>query len=106
MELQDDLTKKLECMNMEIWRSKTYGGGQKKLGKSQGQGVGGDIRTGRQQQKLSSEELLYNALRKIRAGTYSHCKKENRFCREYLDSGWRKRQDSKEERFKGAQTNN
>jgi hypothetical protein len=79
MELQDDLTKKLGCMNMEIWRSKTHGGGQKKLGKSQGQGVGGDIRTGRLQQKLSSEKLLNNALRKIRAGTCTHYQKENHF---------------------------
>ncbi len=68
---------------------KTYGGGQKKLGKFQGQGVGGDIRTGRLHQKSPSEELLYKALRKIRAGTCSHCKKENLFCREYLDSGGR-----------------
>ncbi len=54
MLLPRDLRKKLEYMDKEILHSRTYGGGQMKLGKFQGQGGGGDIRTGRLQQRSHS----------------------------------------------------
>jgi hypothetical protein len=103
-ELSEDLRKKLDRVDKEIWRSRSYGGAKKKFGKFQGQGVGGDVRTGRPQQKLSPEELLYNASRQIRAGTCSHCKKENHFYRECPDF-WNKVQESRMERAKGSTTN-
>ena len=100
-DLPDDLRKKLERVDKDIWRSKNYGeGAQKKPVKFQGQNGGGDVRTGRPQQKLSPEELLYNASRQIRAGTCSHCKKENHFYRECPDF-WAKVQESRQERAKG-----
>jgi hypothetical protein len=80
-ELPDDLRKKLERVDKEIWRSRSYGGPQKKFA-VQSQGGGGDFRTRRLQQKLSPEELLYDASRQIGAGRCSHCKKENHFYRE------------------------
>ncbi len=104
-ELPDDLRKKLERVDKEIWRAKNYGGGSKKFAKFQGAGQGSDVRTTRLQQKLSPEELLYNASRQIRAGTCSHCKKENHFYRECPDF-WKKVQESREERAKGGQSSN
>ena len=103
-ELPDDLRKKLEKVDKEIWRAKNYGP-QKKFVKFQGQGDGGNVRTGRPQQKLSPEELLYNASRQIRAGTCSHCKKENHFYRECPEF-WTEVQKSRGERVKGGQTPN
>jgi hypothetical protein len=104
-ELPDNLRKKLDRVDKEIWRVKSYGGGPKKPGKLQGQGMGGDVRTGRPQQKQSPEELLYNASRQIRAGTCSHCKKENHFYRECPDF-WTKVQESRSDRAKGVQPTN
>ena len=103
-ELPDDVRKKLEKVDKEIWRAKNYGP-QKKFVKFQGQGNGGNVRTGRPQQKLSPEELLYNASRQIRAGTCSHCKKENHFYRECPEF-WTEVQKSRGERVKGGQTPN
>ncbi len=99
-ELPDDLRKKLERVDKVIWRAKNYGGGPEKFAKFQGQGQSSDVRTTRPQQKLSPEELLYNASRQIRAGTCSHCK-ENHFYRECPDF-WKKVQESREERAKGG----
>jgi len=103
-ELPEDLRKKLDRVDKEIWRSRNYGGPKKKFTKFQGQSVGGDVRTFRPQQKLSPEELLYNASRQIRAGTCSHCKKENHFYRECPDF-WSKVQESRAERTKGTTSN-
>ncbi len=104
-ELPDSLRKKLERVDKEIWRSRSYGGPQKKFARFQGQGGGGDVRTRRPQQKLSPEELLYNASRQIRAGTCSHCKKENHFYRECPDF-WTKVQESRGKRVEGLQAAN
>jgi hypothetical protein len=104
-DLPEDLRKKLERVDKDIWRSKNYGGGaQKKPVKFQGQNGGGDVRTGRPQQKLSPEEL-YNASWQIWAGTCSHCKKENHFHRECPDF-WAKVQEPREERAKGLPSTN
>jgi hypothetical protein len=54
---------------------------------------------------LSPEELLYNASRQIRAGTCSHCKKENHFYRECPDF-WTKVQESRGKRVEGLQAAN
>jgi hypothetical protein len=99
--LPDDLRKKLDKVDKEIWRSKQYGGQQKKFTKLQGQGSGSNVRTNRPFQKLSPEELLFTASKQIRAGTCSHCKKENHFYRECPDF-WKKVQESREERAKGT----
>jgi hypothetical protein len=100
--LPDDLRKKLDKIDKEIWRSKQHGGQQqKKFARVPGQGSGGNVRTNRPIQKLSPEELLFNASKQIRAGTCSHCKKENHFYRECPDF-WTKVQESREERAKGS----
>ncbi len=104
-DLSDDLRRKLEKVDKEIWRSRSYGGPRKKFGKIQSQGQGGDVRTSRPQQKLSPEELFYNASKQIRAGTCSHCKKEHHFYRECPDF-WKKVQESREERAKGQPSTN
>jgi len=103
-ELPGSLRKKLEKVDREIFFSKKYGGAgvKKKFGKLQGQGERSDVRTSRPQQKLSPEELLYNASRQIRAGVCSHCKKENHFYRECPDF-WQKVQESRQERTRGQQ---
>jgi len=103
-ELPEDLRKKLERVNKEIWHSRNYGGAKKKFGKVQTARVGGNVRTGRPQQKLSPEELLFNASRQIRAGTCSHCKKENHFYRKCPEF-WSKVQESRAERAKGSTSN-
>jgi hypothetical protein len=103
--LSDDLRRKLEKVDKEIWRSRSYGGPRKKFGKIQSQGNGSDVRTSRPQQKLSPEELFYNASKQIRAGTCSHCKKEHHYYRECPDF-WTKVQESREERVKGQQSTN
>ena len=103
-DIPEHLRRKLERVDKEIWRSKQYGG-QKKPGKLQGQGFGGDVRVTRPQQKQSPEELLYAASRQVRAGVCSHCKKENHYYRECPDF-WRKVQESREERAKGQPTQN
>jgi len=100
-ELPDDLRKKLDRVDKDIWRSRNYGGPKKKPGKFQNQSAGSDVRTGRPQQKQSPEEMLYNASRQIRAGTCSHCKKENHFYRECPDF-WTKVAESRAERAKGS----
>jgi hypothetical protein len=102
-ELPSSIKKKLDKIDKEIWFSKKYGGpAKKKFGKIQGQGDRGDVRTSRPQQKLSPEELLFNASRQIRAGICSHCKKENHFYRECPDF-WQKVQESRQERARGQQ---
>jgi hypothetical protein len=102
-ELPDSLRKKLEKVDKEIFFAKKYGGpAKKKFTKLQGQSDGGNVRTSRPQQKLSPEELLYNAARQIRAGVCSHCKKENHYYRECPDF-WQKVQESRQERARGQQ---
>jgi hypothetical protein len=104
-ELTDYFRKKLERVNKEIWRRQSSGGPQKKFTRFQGQGGGGDVCTRRPQQKLSPEDLLYNASRQIRAGTCSHCKKENHFYRECPDF-WTKVQESRVKRAEELQAAN
>jgi hypothetical protein len=105
-ELSDDLRRKLEKVDKEIWRSRSYGGAQKKFGKLQNQGQGGDVRTNRgPPQRRSPEELLFNAAKQIRAGKCSHCNKENHFYRECPEF-WQKVQESREARTRGQQASN
>ena len=105
-ELPNSIRKKLEKVDKEIFFSKKYGGGaKKKFSKIQGSSDRSDVRTSRAPQKLSPEELLYNASRQIRAGVCSHCKKANHFYRECPDF-WKKVQESREERSRGQQSPN
>jgi len=108
-ELPDDLRKKLERVDKEIFRSRDYGRGGKKPRLVQEQGAGGDFRTRRQpagqQIRLSPEELLYNASKQVRAGICSHCRKENHFYRECPAFG-QEVQKAREERAKGQPAQN
>ena len=103
-DLPDGLSKKLERVDREIWRARDYGRGQKKPRAVQVPSSGGDFRTTRQlfkqAQRLSPEELLYNAAKQVRAGVCSHCRKENHFYRECPDF-WREVQKAREERARG-----
>ena len=99
-DIPEDLRKKLEKVDRELWRHRSYGKPAKKFGGFQEEGGGGDVRTRRPQQKLSPEEILHNAARQTRAGTCSHCRGENHFYRECPDF-WKKVREAREERAKG-----
>jgi len=106
-ELPEDLRKKLERVDKELWRTRGYGRVAKKPGQlpgPSGGGAGGEVRTVRPQQK-SPEELLFNAARQVRAGVCAHCRKENHFYSECPDF-WRKVQEAREERARGQPTSN
>jgi len=99
-DIPEDLRKKLEKVDRELWRHRSYGKPAKKFGGFSEEGGGGDVRTRRPQQKLSPEEILHNAARQTRAGTCSHCRGENHFYRECPDF-WKKVREAREERAKG-----
>ncbi len=68
-ELSDELRRKLEKVDKEIWRCRSYGGAQKKFSKFQNHGQGGKVRTNRGlPQRRLPEELLFNAAKQIRRG--------------------------------------
>jgi hypothetical protein len=105
-ELPDDLRKKLDRIDKELFRSKSYGRVAKKPASIQEQGGDGVIRTRRPpQQQRSPEELLYAAARQVRAGICAHCRKENHFYRECPDF-WRKVQEAREDRTRGQPASN
>jgi len=107
-ELPEDLRKKLERVDKELWRSRSYGRTAKKSGQvpgPSGGGNGGEVRTARPAQQKSPEEVLFNASRQVRAGVCAHCRKENHFYRECPDF-WRKVQEAREERTRGQPTSN
>ncbi len=73
-ELPEDLRKKLERVDKELWRSRSYGRTAKKSGPvpgPSGGSHGGEVRTARPAQQKSPEEVLFNASRQVRAGDIS-----------------------------------
>jgi len=99
-DLPEEVRKKLEKADKEIWRARGYGQPKRKFGQIQEAGQGGDIRTRRPQQKLSPEELLHNAAKQVRAGSCSHCRGDNHFYRECPEI-WKKVKEARDERAKG-----
>ena len=104
-DLPEEVRKKLEKADKEIWRARGYGQPKRKFGAVQETGQGGDVRTKRPQQKFSPEELLHNAAKQVRAGTCSHCRGENHFYRECPDF-WKKVKEARDERAKGQVSTN
>jgi len=99
-DLPEGVRKKLEKVDKELWRARSYGRGPKKFGPVQEKSEGGDFRVRRPQQRFSPEELLHNAARQVRAGVCTHCRGENHFYRECPDF-WRKVKEAREERARG-----
>jgi hypothetical protein len=104
-DLPEEVRKKLEKADKEIWRARGYGQPKRKFGAVQEAGQGSDVRTKRPQQKFSPEELLHNAAKQVRAGTCSHCRGENHFYRECPDF-WKKVKEARDERAKGQVSTN
>ncbi len=91
-ELSDELRRKLEKVDKEIRRSRSYGGAQKKFSKFQNHGQGGDVRTNRgPPQRRSPEEHLFNAASRSGRGSVPTATKKTTFTGNARISGRRYR---------------
>jgi hypothetical protein len=83
-ELSDELRRKFEQVDKEIWRSRSYGGAQKKFRKFKVKTMAREAMSGPTEprtttEEIAPEELLFNAAKQIQAGKCSHCDKKNHF---------------------------